>query len=352
MIASTRCRVLSATPDWPLSTLETVGADTPASRAMSATVTSPRRRPGTCALMPPAVIAVVYASELRMPGSDAALWACGRRPRRARRAAGGRRSGAGGAVDAEAGWCGVVACPGALEAERGVATGADGGVVAEVGAGDAGSALGDGGVPGVGDLLVAGEGEGQSPAVDRGGAGVVDGHIGDEPAGPLARLGIRDMTRAAGGSAAYCPGECGRAGRAGGVRRGGCDVEGACGGRGARDQPGRRADRQPGGEPGRAVGQGLARGRVAGADLQAGRGADGAGARTRVGHRDRVAHRAAEGGLHGGVGGLGLVVLVVHGGGAEAGEGAGDPGVGVADAPLGHADAAGPGQAVADDGGE
>src|SRR5262245_26270170 len=45
MTCSTRLRVSSATPAWPLITRETVGGETPASRAMSATVISPRRRP-------------------------------------------------------------------------------------------------------------------------------------------------------------------------------------------------------------------------------------------------------------------------------------------------------------------
>src|SRR6185437_3138046 len=60
---------------------------------------------------------------------------------------------------------------------------------------------------------------------------------------------------------------------------------------------------------------------------------------------------AAQGGQGGGVGGLGLVVLVVHGGRAPAGEGPWDPGIGVADAPLRHPDAAGDLQAVAHHGG-
>ncbi|GAB3415575.1 hypothetical protein GCM10027569_37380 [Flindersiella endophytica] len=38
MTDSTRCRVGAETPDWPFSTRETVGADTPASRAICATV--------------------------------------------------------------------------------------------------------------------------------------------------------------------------------------------------------------------------------------------------------------------------------------------------------------------------
>src|SRR5579872_1186636 len=59
----------------------------------------------------------------------------------------------------------------------------------------------------------------------------------------------------------------------------------------------------------------------------------------------------AQGGQGSGVGGLGLVVLVVHGGRAPAGEGPWDPGVGVADAPLRHADTAGDLQAIVRHGG-
>jgi hypothetical protein len=46
MTASTRCLVSSATPDLPLSTRETVGTETPASRAISAAVTAGPERAG------------------------------------------------------------------------------------------------------------------------------------------------------------------------------------------------------------------------------------------------------------------------------------------------------------------
>src|SRR5216683_195150 len=87
MTASTRCLVPAATPDWPLITRETVGADTPARRAMSETVISPRRRPrvgrsaravlapgGRPPGIPPpkrpcaATIAVVYRADTRNSG--------------------------------------------------------------------------------------------------------------------------------------------------------------------------------------------------------------------------------------------------------------------------------------------
>ena len=54
----------SATPDRPLSTLDTVGADTPASRAIVATVISPRRRPrGWLSETLPSITAVYASSE-------------------------------------------------------------------------------------------------------------------------------------------------------------------------------------------------------------------------------------------------------------------------------------------------
>ena len=64
-------------------------------------------------------------------------------------------------------------------------------------------------------------------------------------------------------------------------------------GRGGRagDQAGGGADRQARGQAGGAVGERLAGGRVGGVDLQAGRGAHGAGLAAGVGDRDRVAGR-------------------------------------------------------------
>src|SRR5713226_3953442 len=118
------------------------------------------------------------------------------------------RSAASGAVDAEAGWCGVVAGPGALEAERLAAAGGDGGVVAEVGGRHVRSALRDGGVPRVGYLLIAGEGEGHRPAADRRGAGVADGDVSGEAAGPLV-LGVGDVAAPAPAAPADGPGEGG-----------------------------------------------------------------------------------------------------------------------------------------------
>src|SRR5450631_2293934 len=98
-----------------------------------------------------------------------------------------------GAVEGEAGGCGVVGGPGALEAHGGAGAWADRAVVTGVGGGHGGSALGDGRVPGVGDMLVAGEGELQRPAVDRRGAGVPDRDVGHEAAAPLAGLGVGDV---------------------------------------------------------------------------------------------------------------------------------------------------------------
>src|ERR1039457_4589152 len=80
---------------------------------------------------------------------------------------------AGGPVDREAGRDGVAGGPGALEAHRGAAARRDGGVVAGVGDRHGLPALGGGAVPGVGDLLIAGEGELERPAADRRSAALI-----------------------------------------------------------------------------------------------------------------------------------------------------------------------------------
>src|ERR1039457_4541778 len=99
---------------------------------------------------------------------------------------------AGGPVDREAGRDGVAGGPGALEAHRGAAARRDGGVVAGVGDRHGLPALGGGAVPGVGDLLIAGEGELERPAADRRSAAVGDADAGHEAARPLARGGVSD----------------------------------------------------------------------------------------------------------------------------------------------------------------
>src|SRR5262249_57575516 len=102
------------------------------------------------------------------------------------------------------------------------------GVVGGVGGGGGGAVLADGGVPRVGDPLVTREREGQLPAVDRGAAGVADGHVRDEAAGPLAGLGVGDVA----GTAWRRAGRGRARGRRGGRRRGGVQAEEADGVRG------------------------------------------------------------------------------------------------------------------------
>src|SRR5581483_86812 len=116
-------------------------------------------------------------------------------------------------VEGEGAGAGVVRCPGALEAELDVAAGRDARVVADVGGCGGAAGLREGGVPGVGDLLVSGEGPLQRPAVDRGAAG------------------------------SDRPGEGRRARRAEGVTRRRRDDEGSRGSRRSGDQAG-GADRQ------------------------------------------------------------------------------------------------------------
>src|SRR5581483_12278903 len=102
------------------------------------------------------------------------------------------------AVEGEGGGLGVVARPGALEAELDVAAGRDGGVVGQVRRGRRRSRLADRGVPAAGDLLVAWEAPYERPAVDRGGAGVGHRQVRGEPAAPLV-VQVRHLTRTAAG---------------------------------------------------------------------------------------------------------------------------------------------------------
>src|SRR5579859_6530300 len=110
-----------------------------------------------------------------------------------------------GAVDGEAGRVGVAAGPAALEAVGDARPGGDGAVVAGVGEGGVLAGLGEAAVQVAGDLLVAGEGEGQRPPADRGGAGVGDDDLGSEAAGPFAVLGVGHVAGAT--AAADVPGE-------------------------------------------------------------------------------------------------------------------------------------------------
>src|SRR5579859_2180312 len=179
-----------------------------------------------------------------------------------------------GSVDVEASRVSVAAGPGALEAVRDVGAWRDGAVVAGVGEGRVLSGLGEATVEVGGDLLVAWEGEGQRPSVDRGRTGVGDDHLGGEAAGPFTVLGVGDVAgTTATASAADIPGEAGGAGGARGVRDG--DGDGVVARRGGRagDQAGGGVNREPCGQAGRGVGQGLSRCRVGGLDLEAGSGA-------------------------------------------------------------------------------
>src|SRR5260221_6556916 len=115
--------------------------------------------------------------------------------------------GAGGAVDRERRRVSDAAGPGALEAVRDVAARRDGAVVAGVGEGGVLPGLGEAAVEVAGDLLVAGEGEGQRPPVDGGRAGVLDDHLGGEAAGPGTVEGVGDVASAAAGPGADGPGE-------------------------------------------------------------------------------------------------------------------------------------------------
>src|ERR1039458_1426607 len=259
-----------------------------------------------------------------------------------------------GSVEGETGRVSVAAGPGALEAVRDAGAWRDGAVIAGVGEGRVLTGLGVATVEVAGDLLVAWEGEGQRPSVDRGRPGVGDDHLRGEATGPFTALGVGDVAGAAAAAPADVPGEAGSASGTRGVPDGDGDgvVARRCGRAG--DEAGGGVDRQPGGQAGRGVGQGLSRRRVGGLDLEAGSGADGPGPGAWVGHRHRALATAGCGEcvLHRGEGELGVVVLVEHGGGALAGERAGDPGVGVPDGPLGHAHAAGDAQAVLDHVGE
>src|SRR2546425_10789469 len=88
----------------------------------------------------------------------------------------------------------VLAGVGGVEADSGLfAAGLDGGVPGLVGEGDGGAVLGVAGVPELGDLLVAVEGEGEDPAVDGGGAGVVDDDAGGEAGLPVLESGVGDV---------------------------------------------------------------------------------------------------------------------------------------------------------------
>src|ERR1017187_9685086 len=186
-------------------------------RAIAAPAASQRRRPwpwvtGKCMVLslPLLVRAGAIAGWYRRrrtryrAGCRWRYWSWGRPdgfPRwpRGTAGAGARRIGsaAAGAVEGEAGGGGVVGGPGALEAHGGAGAWADRAVVTGVGGGHGGSALGDGRVPGVGDMLVAGEGELQRPAVDRRGAGIADRDVGHGAALPLAGLGVGDVAAAA-----------------------------------------------------------------------------------------------------------------------------------------------------------
>src|SRR5206468_2910183 len=96
------------------------------------------------------------------------------------------RSGAGLAVQREAGRVGVAAAEGALEADVRALPRGDAAVVVQRGGRDGLAALAVGGAPAAGDLLVTGEGEAERPAVDGGAAGVGDRHAAHEATGPLA----------------------------------------------------------------------------------------------------------------------------------------------------------------------
>src|SRR5579859_6053796 len=142
-----------------------------------------------------------------------------------------------GSVDGEAGRVGVAAAPGALEAVRDAGAWRDGAVVAGVGEGRVLTGLGEAAVEAAGNLLVAREGEGQRPSVDRGRTGVGDGHLGGEATGPFAVLGVGDAAGAT-DTAADVPGKAGGASGACAVPDGDGDgVVARCGGR-AGDQAG------------------------------------------------------------------------------------------------------------------
>src|SRR2546423_13763449 len=115
-------------------------------------------------------------------------------------------SGAAGPVEREVGRITVVADPRPLEPEHDIAAGGDGRVVVDVLRGDRRCGLADRRAPGVGDLLVPREGEGQGPAVDRARAGVGDRQARGESAGPFV-LRVCDLTyRATGRYRADSPG--------------------------------------------------------------------------------------------------------------------------------------------------
>ncbi len=70
--------------------------------------------------------------------------------------------------------------------------GGDGGVGANIADSNIACLLSEGAFPATDDSLVAGEGEGCVPALDGGGAGVPNGHVGNEAVGPLVGDGVVD----------------------------------------------------------------------------------------------------------------------------------------------------------------
>src|SRR5436305_9417146 len=127
-------------------------------------------------------------------------------------------AGAGCSVELERAGVAVVGTPGSLEAEGRAAARRDHRVVSGIRGGDRVSALVDGRAPRAGDVLIAGEGEAERPAVDAAATGVGDGDVAGEAALPL-RLHVRHP--AAGATATRGGAVAGRgrglARRAGGV---------------------------------------------------------------------------------------------------------------------------------------
>src|SRR6185437_16861362 len=107
--------------------------------------------------------------------------------------------------------------PGSLEPDRDIGAWRDGAVVAGVGKGRVRAGLGETAVEVAGDLLVAWEGEGQRPPVDRGRAGVGDRHLGAKATRPGTIEGVGDMAGAAADGGVDGPAERGGPGGAGGV---------------------------------------------------------------------------------------------------------------------------------------
>src|SRR6202453_4847442 len=121
--------------------------------------------------------------------------------------------GAGGSVEGERCRVSVAAGPRALEAVRDVRAWRDGAVVAGVGERGVLAGLGEAAVEVAGDLLVAREGEGQRPPVDRGRAGIVDDHLGGEATGPGTVQRVDDLAGTGPAGGADRPGKAGRARR-------------------------------------------------------------------------------------------------------------------------------------------